>query len=72
MSAAADTAGTRRSTLTADLNRGGPPPLGAPVTALSPLAIALERWMNEGGSGNDPDDTARPDQAQKLQRRKNQ
>lgn len=66
-----ETAGTERGSLAADLKRGGHPPSGAPVRVLPPLVIALERWVNEGGSGDDPDGTARLDQARTVPRRKN-
>ncbi len=35
-----------------------PQPLTSAVVVLPPLVIALERWVDEGGFGDDPDDTA--------------
>lgn len=33
-------------------------PSGSPALVIPPLIIALERWVDEGGSGDDPDDDA--------------
>ncbi len=71
MSASADTAGIGRGTLATDLKRGGHAPSGPPMMVLPPLVIALERWVNEGGSGNDPDSAAQSSQAQITPHRKN-
>lgn len=50
---------TGYGTLTAGFNRDGwRQPLGPPTVVIPPLIIALDRWVDEGGSGDDPDDTA--------------
>jgi hypothetical protein len=53
----------------AELGRSGRsgPPKPPAVAALS--WVALECWVNEGGSGDDPDDTAWLDQAHASPRR---
>ncbi len=41
------------------LNSGGwRQPPGSSTLVIPPWAIALDRWVDEGGSGDDPDDAA--------------
>lgn len=48
------------------LNRGGQHQPTAPtpvISAIPPWVTALERWVNEGGCGDDPDNTVWLNQA---------
>ncbi|OLV19163.1 hypothetical protein [Deinococcus marmoris] len=68
-----NTAITGYGTLTAGFNRDGwRQPLTPVTVVIPPWAIALERWVDEGGFGNDPDDTARPNQTRIPPPRKDQ
>ncbi|TSA81775.1 hypothetical protein FNU79_14470 [Deinococcus detaillensis] len=45
-------------TLQAGTLQAGTLQAGTPALVIPPWVIALDRWVNEGGCGDDPDDAA--------------